>query len=209
MKIQSLDKDKYFFWRSFLDFTLSLKKQFMKPGIIIATLLSILLFACGNKKNPGIKDPSDSIQTKKEVGLNNPKKQDSIKKETVIIDSTEITTNTEVLNEKGQLDPNSSPIAVVQTIIKAAKTGNYTPLMKLSNPAVSMDGDARDVINIANASDEAKKEFKDFFGKATIIGKARINKNLAEVDIKLVGQNREKETINVENKFDKWYLKSF
>ncbi len=174
-------------------------------SIAIVLGISILFVSCGNKTlaEPN-KKSTDSI-TKDTTAAKGSNKV--MYTEPTEVDSSDVNTNTEILNEKGQLDPNSSPTAVVQTIIKAAKTGNYSPLLKLSNPAIEMDGDAKDIINVPNKSKEDQKEFNDYFGKAKIVGKARIKKNLAEVDIETTAEGGDKETIICENKFDKWYLK--
>jgi len=175
--------------------------------IIHITLATVFLVSCGSKKSGNDnKRTSDSTQTVTDTNTQLKQKNITYTQPTEV-DSSDINTNTEVLNEKGQLDPNSSPTAVVQTIIKAAKTGNYTPLLKLSNPAIDMDGDARDIISVPNKSKEDQKEFNDYFGKAKIVGKPRIKKNLAEVDIETTAEGGDKETIICENKFDKWYLK--
>ncbi len=178
----------------------------MKIKILSVVALSFLLLSCGGKKgieqNQSKEDTTTSQQDTLEPGI------DSIKftvPETT--DPNDVTTNTEVLDENAQLDPNSSPTAVVQTIIKAAKTGKYGSLLKLNNPAVEMDGDAKDIINVANADKSHQKEFNEFFGNAKIVDKPRIKKNLAEVDIETTAEGGEKETIICENKFDKWYLK--
>jgi hypothetical protein len=172
---------------------------------IIYLSFIFLLASCGNKVTEKKEIPTDTTITNVDTSKSN---NGIVKKEEPqIIDSSDIITNTEVLNESGQLDPNSTPIAVVQTIIKAAKSGNYTPLMKLSNPAIDMDGDAKDIINVANSSKGNQKEFKDYFGKAKIVGQPRIKKNIAEVDIETTAEGGDKETIICENKFDKWYLK--
>lgn len=178
----------------------------MNIRIFLFSIISLSVLACGGKKGTEQNQTNTDTTTSKQDTLE--PRIDSIKftvPETT--DSNEVNTNTELLNENGQLDPNSSPTAVVQTIIKAAKTGKYGALLKLSNPAVNMDGDAKDIINVANSDKSHQKEFNDFFGNAKIVGKPRIKKNIAEVDIETTAEGGEKETIICENKFDKWYLK--
>lgn len=176
-------------------------------SIVYLGFSAVFLVSCGNKVVNNTNNPlKDTIQTDMD-SVKEPKQNNIVDIEPKEVDSADIITNTEVLDEKGQLDPNSSPIAVVQTIIKAAKTGNYTPLLKLSNPAINMDGDAKDIINVPNKSKEDQKEFNDYFGNAKIVGKCRIKKNLAEVDIETTAEGGDKETIILENKYEKWYLK--
>lgn len=175
----------------------------MKLRILTAATLSILLLNCGkSNKTVAPQNPDTTITDMDTANRDNVKTMES-----KVVDSSDIITNTEILGEDGQLDPNSSPTAVVQTIIKAAKTGKYGQLMKLSNPAIEMDGDAKDIINVANSDKSHQKEFNEFFGNAKIVGQPRIKKNIAEVDIETTAEGGEKETIICENKFDKWYLK--
>ena len=178
--------------------------------IHILSLAGVLILAsCGGKKNTGNTD-EPQVEKKVEVTLQDPKDPDEKKdKEVVIVDSSDVITNTEVLNEKGQLDPNSSPTAVVQTIIKAAKTKNYNPLLKLCNESINMDGDAKDVCGIASAKKSDQDDFNEFFGNAKITGQPRINKGIAEVDIVTTAEGGSKETIVCQVKYDKWYLKGF
>src|SRR5688572_20721872 len=178
----------------------------MNFRILLVTVISFFVLACGAKKEKKDELQKDSLKTQYDLP-ENPNDSIQSKQMNVEVDSNEVNTNTEMLDENGQLDPNSSPTAVVQTIIKAAKTGKYGALLKLSNPAIDMDGDAKDIINVASSDKNHQKEFNEFFGNAKIVGQPRIKKNIAEVDIETTAEGGEKETIICENKFDKWYLK--
>ena len=116
--------------------------------------------------------------------------------------------NHPVVIDESNPDPNASPQNVVKTIIKAAKTSKYSPLRKICTPAVSMDGDAKDICDIENADPSHQQHFNEYFGSATIVGQPRIKKNVAEVDIETPAEGGRKETIVTEQKYGKWYLKS-
>jgi len=168
----------------------------------------LVLASCGGKNDNKKTDVNDSVKT--EITLGVPKNPDSIKtEEPKIVDSSDVITNTEVLNEKGQLDPNSSPTAVVQTMIKAGKTRNFGQLLKLCNEAIDMDGDAKDVCEIASSKKSDQDDFCEYFGSAKISGKPRIKNGVAEVDISTTAEGGSKETIVCQVKYDKWYLKGF
>jgi hypothetical protein len=160
----------------------------------ISILLSGLI-SCGNKKSNDDKEP----------------KKDSVVVKNTVKDSSHTTTtvqqNETIVDNEIQIDPNTSPENLVKTLIKAGKTGKYGPILKICNESIDMDGDAKDICNIANASKSHQEEFNDFFGNATIVGKARIKNGIAEVDIETTAEGGEKETIVVQQKYDKWYLK--
>lgn len=174
---------------------------------IFSVVFLMLLFSCGGKKELSVKtnleDTTQVSDTLKSTKTNEITK----KEEVVIVDSSDVITNTEILNEKGQLDPNSSPTAIVQTIIKSAKTRNFGPLLKLCNESIDMDGDAKDICGMGGASKKNQDNFCEYFGKAKITGKPRINKGIAEVDIETTAEGRSKETIVCQVKYDRWYLK--
>jgi len=178
----------------------------MKKLYIFSLSSLLILSSCGGKTG-NKKTENDSTQIKTENGVKD--STSDKKEEVVIVDSSDVITNTEVLNEKGQLDPNSSPTAVVQTMIKAGKTRNFGQLLKLCNEAIDMDGDAKDVCGMGGAKKSDQDDFCEYFGKAKIIGQPRIKNGVAEVDISTTAEGGSKETIVCQVKYDKWYLKGF
>lgn len=104
------------------------------------------------------------------------------------------------------------PVAVVNMLISAAKSGNYAGLSNLCLPSDDgdTDGDVDQVCNIANESSEYKEEFRQFFGSAKVRGKAEINGNRAAVNISLQEDGEERdETIDLAKSNGKWYLAGF
>lgn len=179
----------------------------MKKLTIFSFITLLILTSCGGKDK---KQNDPVVERKVEVTLQEPKDPEQNKKEeAVIVDSSDVITNTEVLNEKGYLDPNSSPTAVVQTMIKAAKTRNYGPLIKLCNEAIDMDGDAKDVCGMGGASKKDQDDYNEYFANAKITSQPRIKNGVAEVDISTTAEGGSKETIICQVKYDKWYLKGF
>lgn len=160
--------------------------------------ISFLISSCGSKTDSK-KEPAKDTTVKV---------LDTVPAEQHVIDTVPVKSNGEAdLDDGLVVDPNSSPENVVKTIIRAAKTGKYGPLQKICNESIDMDGDAKDICNIGNGKEGNQKEFKDFFGNAKIVGKARINKGIGEVDIETTAEGGSKETIVVQIKYDKWYLK--
>lgn len=172
----------------------------MKIRFISVAILSvgILLSSCGSKAESKNAPPKDT----------NIKVLDTVPAEQHKVDTVPLKVSVDGDIDDGLvIDPNASPENVVKTIIKAAKTGKYGPLLKICNEAIDMDGDAKDICNIGNSDEGHQKEFKDYFGNAKIVGKARINKGIGEVDIETTAEGGSKETIIVQIKYDKWYLK--
>lgn len=176
----------------------------MKLKIINYCIFILLLsfYSCGSKKTNPKKNPKkDTITIKNNVDTSKLNSNNNINN-----------TNSEVPDDGLNIDPNASPENVVKTIIKAGKTGKYGMLMKLCNESIHMDGDAKDICNIALSKESEQKEFNDFFGNAKIVGQTRVKNGQAEVDIETIVQGGSKkgiskETIIVQVKYDKWYLK--
>jgi len=181
----------------------------MKKLLYICVLVGGVGFiTCGSKTEK----PKDS----KFVPSDDPEENKKHFKEKKVIEENQYAstpgsnTNTPKVNENGEVvisDPNFSPETVVKTIINAAKTGNYVHLAKLTTQVVKMDGDAKKICNMANESEAEKKSFNAFFANA-FIRETRLKSNLAEVDISTTTkEGKEDETIIVEQKYGKWYLK--
>jgi hypothetical protein len=121
------------------------------------------------------------------------------------------------------VDPNSSPESVMNTIFQAANDGEVGILKFLLPPydeqtnEIPCDGDCKAICNPGNEGmkDELKGnyvtlgDFKEYFSKAKIIGSPSINGDDAEVNF-VFGPNLERnETMNMQKINGKWYLRSF
>jgi hypothetical protein len=121
------------------------------------------------------------------------------------------------------VDPNSSPESVMNTIFQAANDGEVGILKFLLPPydeqtnEIPCDGDCKAICNPGNEGmkDELKgnyvtlDDFKEYFSKAKIIGSPSINGDDAEVNF-VFGTNLERnETMNMQKINGKWYLRSF
>jgi hypothetical protein len=176
------------------------KMNLMKLKTTFFGILSLIIVGvgCGNRSDKPTPKNADSNVIKENPTAD---KQE-------INNSNHTTSDTPVINEDDiAIDPNASPENVVKTIIKAGRTGKYKTLPRLCNDAVKRDGDAEDICNIANAKEEDQKDFNEFFGNAKIVGTPRIKNGIAEVDIETSAEGGDKETIIIQQKYDKWYLK--
>lgn len=164
-----------------------------KLSIYLSIGVAIGLMSCGSKSEPKKDNPQDTTQQSQPADTN----------------KTETTGTTEAV------DPNSSPENAVKAMIESGKSGDYTQLAKLCNPAVKSDGDVKDICKMANGelkgddAEEMKKDYNEFFGNATIKGAARIKGNEAEVDIETSAEGGDKETIGLIQVDGKWYLLGF
>ena len=133
--------------------------------------------------------------------------------------------NTEQNSRKmiSNVDPNSSPENVMNTIFQAAQTGEVGILKFLLPPynertgKIPCDGDC---IALCNPGNESIREelrgnyvtlgdFKEYFSKAKVIGTPSINGDGAKVNF-VFGPNLERnETMNMRRIHGKWYLNSF
>jgi len=127
------------------------------------------------------------------------------------------------IKKNSLIDPNSSPENVMNTIFKAAKSGEVGVLKFLLPPfddkigKIPCDGDCKALCNAGNESmrEELKgnyvsiEDFKKYFEKGKIIGVPTINGNRAQVNF-VFGPNLERnETMNMQKINNKWYLSSF
>lgn len=123
-----------------------------------------------------------------------------------------------------------NPTSVVNAIFHAAETGEYEILGGLCDPLARGDGDVKNICQLGYGFSEAqkkeleengksvddfKKEFKDVFGKGEIIGNTKFESNdygnYAKVDFYFYpdGSNKRKETMNLVQRGNNWYLSSF
>lgn len=112
-------------------------------------------------------------------------------------------------DEESSNDESSSqndPADVVRTIIKAAKTENYSSLSGIC--AADADGDSKDICNLENLVDR-QEEFKEYFAKAKVVGDAEVNGNEAAVKIMFGPDGDKEETMNLVKEGKKWKLLSF
>lgn len=129
--------------------------------------------------------------------------------------------NSRVTTDK--VDPNSSPESVMNTIFKAAQTGEVGILKFLLPPYDDQRGEIPcdvDCKALCNPGNESMKEelrhnyvshsdFKEYFSKAKIIGNPSITGDEAKVNF-VFGPNLERnETMNMQRINGKWYLSSF
>lgn len=107
----------------------------------------------------------------------------------------------------------TSPKLVMEEIIRAANTQDYSNLAMLSPPDDSGDGDTkRYICRIAEADDAAKKEFTSYFKTARITGEASIEGTKASIPFWYNhpgGESRSNEEMNMKKMDGKWYLISF
>jgi hypothetical protein len=179
------------------------KLNLMKLKTIFWGILTTIIIGlgCGNRSDKPASKNADSNVVKENSTADKQEISDPNK-------TNQSTSDEHISNEEDlAIDPNASPENVVKTLIKAGKTGKYKSIPRLCNDAVKRDGDAEDICNIANAKEEDQKGFNDFFGNAKIVGTPRIKNGIAEVDIETTAEGGDKETIIVQQKYDKWYLK--
>ncbi|MDP7654075.1 MAG: hypothetical protein QF757_05315 [Candidatus Marinimicrobia bacterium] len=107
----------------------------------------------------------------------------------------------------------STPKAVMEEIIRAANTEDYSNLPLLCAPDGSGDRDTRKYICAINDADDAgKKEFISYYKTAKITGEATIEGNNASIPFWFNhpgGEGRSNETMNMVKIEGKWYLSSF
>jgi hypothetical protein len=122
-----------------------------------------------------------------------------------------------------------SPTSVVKAIFYAAKSGEFEVLSTLCDP-VESDGDVQGLCKLGfgltefeknklaeqgKTEQEMKEEIKKVFGNGEIIGSTRFETNdfgtFALVDFYFYprGNEKVKETMNLIQRGNKWYLSSF
>lgn len=122
-----------------------------------------------------------------------------------------------------------SPTSVVKAIFHAANTGEYEILGSLCDPLARGDNDVKNICQLGYGFTEAQKkeleengksvaefksEFKEVFGNAEITGNTTFETNdygnYAKVDFYFYpnGEKR-KETMNLVQRGNNWYLSSF
>ena len=104
-----------------------------------------------------------------------------------------------------------TPEAALQMVFDAAKSGKLEGLKVLLPPGGGEDGDVRNVCGVSMAPEKDQKEFREYFEKGAIQGKARIDEKAgtAEVDFLFGPTGKKSETMNLVRKGELWYLSSF
>lgn len=100
----------------------------------------------------------------------------------------------------------STPEGALEMVFSAASSGDLSKLSNLCNPELRGDGDVK---RICNAANENSEEFKKYFSKGKLNGKAEIDGDKAKVPFLFGPDGQEKETMNLRKSGDKWYLYSF
>lgn len=108
-------------------------------------------------------------------------------------------------------DLQKTPEAALQMVFDAAKSGKLEGLKVLLPPGGGEDGDVRNVCGVSKAPQKDQDEFRQYFEKGAIPGKARIDEEAgtAEVDFLFGPTGKKKETMNLVRKEGLWYLSSF
>ncbi len=113
-------------------------------------------------------------------------------------------------SSKSKLDQ-STPEGTLNAVFEAAKSGDMSNLTKLCHAELENDADTKRICDCGkkDADKNLLKEFKRYFAKGFIVGKARIKDNKAEVDFKFGPNGKKDEHMRMLKKDGKWYLASF
>ena len=103
----------------------------------------------------------------------------------------------------------STPQGAAEMIFSAARSGDFSHLPELCNPAVESDGDSKDVCAVATGEQKMKDSFKEYFSKGKVVGDPVIEGDNAKVNIMFGPDGTKSETFNMAKKDGKWYLTSF
>jgi hypothetical protein len=106
-------------------------------------------------------------------------------------------------------DVHDDPVKVVQAVIDAAKSGDFTKLGSLCDPNTENDGDTKRVCTLSSQPKKKQDEFVTYFKTGKIIGSAEINGDTAAVKFKFGPDGTRDETMNLIRRKGKWYLYSF
>lgn len=100
-----------------------------------------------------------------------------------------------------------TPKALAESIFRAARTGEFTGLEKILDPADS-DRQAKNIAGVASAEAERQEEFRTWFGKGKVVGEPRIEGDDAEVDILFGPDGTKAEKFVMHRHEGLWYLRS-
>ena len=106
----------------------------------------------------------------------------------------------------------TNPVAVVEAIFTAARTGEFAPLAELCDRLGQNDGDTRRICILGDPdlpADRFREEFKTYFAKGRVNGEAVITGDSAKVPFLFGPDGTKREEMNLVKRGGKWYLKSF
>ncbi len=103
----------------------------------------------------------------------------------------------------------TTPEKVVESVFVAARTGEFSNLKMLLPPSGNADGDVKRVCGVGEADEAGQSEFRKYFSKGGVSGKARIKGDKAEVDFLFGPDGRKKETMELVRENGRWYLSQF
>jgi len=172
--------------------------------IFLALLLQMALIACDNSNADKDKDKDDDKENVKDKDKDKDKDNGD----------DEDNDDNDGPNDDDENDQSSGdqgdPAAVVNSLIAAAKSGNYSALSGFCHEDADSDGDVKRICDLKNGTSDEKQEFKAFFGNAKIQGKAQIEGSNAAVNISYNADGEDgEETINLVKVGGKWYLSGF
>jgi len=102
----------------------------------------------------------------------------------------------------------SDPVAVVEALFTAARSGDFAPLTELCDPAGEGDGDTRQICALGRDSRGASR-FVEAFRNGRVTGPARPRGDRASVPILFGAAGDRPETIELVRRSGRWYLLSF
>ncbi|MDX2174549.1 MAG: DUF4878 domain-containing protein [Bacteroidota bacterium] len=131
----------------------------------------------------------------------------SKKEETTNPTTTETKTETTEPSAQTNVDVNSSPESVVNSVFEAAKTGDISNLSKLCAPNGEGDGDTKRLCALKSATED---DFDKYFKMGKISGNVEITDDThAKVPIMFGPDGTKAETMNLVKIDGKWYLSGF
>jgi hypothetical protein len=175
------------------------------PIFSLIILASIVMLSCGQQKSDGNDFKIDNSQQNSNA---------IVKK---------VDTEASPYATVKEVNPNASPESVMNTIFKAANSGEVGILKFLLPPfddqkgEIPCDGDCKALCNPGNESmkDElghnyiSLGDFKEYFSKGKIIGTPSITGDEAKVNFVFGPNLDQNETMNMQRINSKWYLSSF
>jgi hypothetical protein len=100
----------------------------------------------------------------------------------------------------------SNPVAVLEAVFAAARSGQYAPLAPLCAP--NADGDTRMICSVATEQTNVA-EFQRFFSTGQVTGPAVVNGAAATVPFSFGPDGRRTEEMNLAQIDGRWFLVSF
>jgi len=101
----------------------------------------------------------------------------------------------------------STPDGAMRLFIQFAAEGKFEEIRTFAAPGC--DGDVREICAIADAKDQDKDRYRNFFGGGEVLGSARVDGDKAEVDFTMGDRQEKQETMNLQRIDGMWFLSSF